>query len=168
MDRARESNGRFVSINFLGLPELKAKLTTDEKARVIGTEKGMLRALIYLQSYIRERKLHGDPLKSHHGAAGLSGNVAYTEPQLQGDSIIGTEGTNKIYGPVHEFGGTFTIREHIRRVSQVFGRQLSEPIEVLVRQHKATYPERSYLRSSLKENIERIKDFIAGGIRAGA
>ena len=55
---------------------------------------------------------------------------------------------------MHEFGfsGTQNVRESLRTVKQAFGRPIS-PVEAIVRAHsrKVDLPERSFLRSALRE-----------------
>lgn len=96
------------------------------------------------QSEIVRDKLHGgNPLNSR------SGNLARAvqqDVQADGDSVTGTIGVDRAapYGAVHEYGGTYDIREHI--ATSRLGKQFS------VKAHTATYPARSFLRSWLREN----------------
>ncbi len=150
----------------IGLPELRAKLSRISAAQKIGLERGMMRALIHLQSYIRDNKLHGDPL--HQRTGRLSQSITAGPVAWEGDNLTGIESSDNVeYGAVHEFGGTFTIKEHIAKMSQMFGRELAEPIFVTVKEHPATYPQRSFMRSSLHEDLETIKGYLKQGLREG-
>jgi phage gpG-like protein len=109
---------------------------------------------VNLQGYIKTSKRSGDPLNRRSGTLSRSINVLM---QTGANEITASVGTNVEYAAIHEFGGTVTVREHIRRQTQVFGRELSEPIEVTVRAHPATYPERSFLRSALLDKALTIR-----------
>jgi phage gpG-like protein len=67
-----------------------------------------------------------------------------------GYRFTGTVGTNVVYARVQEYGGAVTIREHMRMMTQAFGRPVNNPREILVREHIANFPERSYLRAALE------------------
>ena len=113
-----------------------------------GGERSIRQIVIEGQSEIVRDKLHGGtPLFSR------SGNLARAVPQdveADGAAITGTIGVARTapYGAVHEYGGTFDVREHIS--TSRLGNQFT------VRAHSATYPERSFLRSWLAENNARI------------
>jgi phage gpG-like protein len=99
------------------------------------------RYAIYLQSYVRQNKLSGDPL--HRRSGNLSASINYTPVTVSDNSVQTSEGTNLEYGRIHELGGTFSIPAHTA-VS-------SRGNEYLVRQHEATYPKRAFLAPSLLE-----------------
>jgi phage gpG-like protein len=110
----------------------------------------MMQIVIGLQSYIRTRKLvGGNPLNQRSG--NLSRAITYQVKQ-ESDGVTGIVGVDSTapYGKVHEYGGTITIREHIAHSRK--GNPYS------VRSHTATYPVRSFLRSSLDENRQDIMD----------
>lgn len=115
-------------------------------------------------------KVSGEVLKTKTGTLRRGINADFEETDT---SIIGSAGIGKAvakYPAVHEYGGTYTLREHTRRLTQVFGRKLETVRTVTVRAHQATYPERSYLRSSLREDEARIradlKSAVAKGVKA--
>lgn len=121
------------------------------------------------QSYVREQKLSGNPL--HQRSGDLSNSIHSTvEESPRGFAVFvfslgGREGRLVVpYAKVHEFGGTFTIPEHERRVaapSALVGKPKVRGFKAVtvqtVREHTATYPERSFLRSS---QLERANVFI--------
>jgi phage gpG-like protein len=112
-------------------------------------ERSIRQIVIEGQSQIVRDKLHGgNPLFSR------SGNLARAVQQqvdASGDSIVGTIGVDRTapYGAVHEYGGTFDVREHIS--TSRLGKQFT------VQAHTVTYPERSFLRSWLAENTTNIE-----------
>jgi len=111
--------------------------------------RAMLRIVIELQNYIRTEKLvGGNPL--HQRSGNLSRSIQYQVVQ-ESDGVhgkVGVDGTASSYGRVHEYGGNFNIREHIATSRK------GNPYDV--RAHSATYPQRSFLRSSLSENKDNI------------
>jgi phage gpG-like protein len=78
----------------------------------------------------------------------------------EGGSVVGYVGTNVKYARAHEFGftGNVTVREHLRRTKG--GK------EATVRAHSRNMhlPERSFLRSALKDLQPAIRQDIRGGI----
>ncbi len=153
------------TVEVKGLDSLAARLnptTTLDKMR-----EAMLRGLILVQtSTVRKlsgpvlhnvtgtlrRSIHFRTEQSDTALKGLVGSFAgYPNPR-GGEQAAG-------YARINEFGGTFTVPEHERRVTQIFGREV-EPFIQTVRAHTATYPERSFLRSSLRDEKKNIvKEF---------
>ena len=124
-------------------------LPEELKQRV---EKSMGRMVLKLQARVMRDKLSGQVLKVRTGTLRRSiDQVVYREDQ----AIRGVVGTNVEYARPHEYGfsGTVTVKEHLRLVKKAFGKDLKSPKEVMVRTHAArvNLPERSFLRSALKE-----------------
>lgn len=124
-------------------------LPEELKQRV---EKSMGRMVLKLQARVMRAKLSGQVLNVRTGTLRRSIDQAvYREDQ----AIRGVVSTNVEYARAHEYGfsGTVTVKEHLRLVKQAFGKDLKTPKEVLVRAHPArvNLPERSFLRSALKE-----------------
>lgn len=114
-----------------------------------------------------KEKVSGPVLKTKTGTLRRGINAAFEETDT---SIVGSAGIGKAeakYPAVHEFGGTFTIREHTRRMTTAWGRAVKTPRQISVRAHTATYPERSYLRSTLRDNEARIKAAIEAAVAQG-
>jgi len=128
---------------------------------------GALRRAISIQAfdlmgYVKANKLSGQVLRNRSDHLRGSINV-----ELGGDGLSARVGTGVVYGRVHEYGGAFTIREHMRMMTQAFGRAVKEPRKISVREHIARYPERSFLRSSLRENEGRIRAAIEAAVTEG-
>lgn len=134
--------------------------------RVLGlVRQAVEREAIRLTRYVKEQKLTGQVLKQGKtGHLRQSINYALT---IQDQGLTAQVGTNLVYARIHEYGGTVTVREHTRRMTMAWGRKMTNPIQVSVRAHTAKYPERSYLRSSLRENEARIKAAIAAAVAQG-
>lgn len=121
--------------------------------------RSMLIQMARLADYVRASKLSGQILNR------ISGNLSrsiHPGASIDGDTVIGTVGTNIRYAYVHEVGGTFDVPAHERMQTMVFGRPMNPPRSVTVGAHKATFPVRAFLRPSLNER----KDVITSAIRA--
>ncbi len=112
----------------------------------------MLRIVIGLQRYVILNKLEGQAL--HHRTGNLERSVVYSEPEESGGVISATVGVTDLapYGRIHEYGGTVDVREHMATSRN------GNPY--MVRAHTATFPERSFLRTSLSENEGSITEQI--------
>lgn len=111
----------------------------------------MERLTIEVQSHVKQDKLSGQVLKNRTGTLRRSINRRVESTPT---SVQGIVGTNVKYAKVHEFGfkGTVSVREHLRFITQAWGRPISTT-EVTVRAHqrKVVLPVRSFLRSALKD-----------------
>jgi len=108
-----------------------------------------------LADYVRRNKLSGDPLNRRSGRLSRSING---QAFATGNVVTGVVGSKNVpYAHVHEDGGTFDIPLHTRLISQVFGRPIV-PKQIWVSQHSATFPQRAFLKPSLKENEDKIKN----------
>lgn len=114
------------------------------------------RLTIKIQARVKD-KLSGEVLHVRTGTLRRSIN---REVQQRSDGIFGVVGTNVEYAAVHEFGfnGAVTVRAHLRRSKAQFALPKKNRVgkdggEVFVRQHTrmVNLPERSFLRSSLRE-----------------
>ena len=146
-----------LTANITGRDSLNLKLSETGANIVTSTKRGLLRAVLKLQRYIVTVKLQGgNPL--HHRTGNLQRATVYTEPIENNGVITATVGTSNLapYGFVHEYGGTFSIPAHAR--TSVLGKVYT------VREHSATFSERSYLRSSLAENKDMILEAIENEI----
>lgn len=124
----------------------------------------MQRQLFRLQAAVVTGKLSGDPLHRRTGNLASSINQRLTD---DGTSIVGQVGTKVRYGAVHENGGTFQIPSHERTITQVFGHAVT-PHAVTVRAHSATFPQRSFLRSSLRDLRSSILDALNADVASAA
>ena len=97
------------------------------------------------QKKVKADKLTGQVLNVKTGNLRRSINVRFSS-----DGLAGYVGTNVDYGMIHEYGLEMVIREHMRVMTKVFGVSV-EPFEVTVAQQVRKAPERSFLRSTLKE-----------------
>jgi len=95
-----------------------------------------------------------------HGEIGVkSGHLrrsVHSKVQDEGDKIIGMLYSNVVYARIHELGGTIRPRTKKYLRFKVNGKWVSKK--------EVTIPARPYLRPSIEENVERIKDVIVNSI----
>lgn len=118
------------------------------------------RLTIQLQAKVKADKLSGQVLHVRTGRLRRSINALVRETPT---SVVGQVGTNVPYGTIHEYGGTVTVRAHMRQQTMVFGHPIV-PITVAVAAHTATLPERSFLRSALREMRPQILATLRAGV----
>ena len=152
-----------VTINVNGKAELERRFD-PEKARRLLTM-GVFRGLVWVGN-AAIRKLSGPVLKNQTGTLRRSIHERIVEDE-DPNSIKGVTGSfagnpnpkggqqAAGYGRIHEYGGTFAVAEYQRRVSTLFGKPV-EPYMQTVKAHSVTYPERSFLRSSLKDEKKNV------------
>jgi hypothetical protein len=122
------------------------------------------RASIMLLRYVKENKLSGQVLHVRSGTLRRKVNYRVTESPTM---ITGQVGVRLSYARAHEYGfeGQENVREHLRTIKQAFGRSIS-PVTFSVRAHSRhmKLPERSFLRSSLRELTPEIQSMIQAGV----
>jgi phage gpG-like protein len=111
-----------------------------------------------LQRHVMQDKLSGQVLHNITGTLRRSINYKMHDTS---SSVFATVGTNVSYAAIHEYGfsGVVTVREHLRTITQVWGRQLlGGPKQIMVRAHpmRMKMPERSFLRSALGDMKDEI------------
>lgn len=146
----------------IGDDRVMQRLNQLSPKTVLEVERSIGVLLVKLQSKVKDEKLSGQILKNKTGTLRRSVNRNIVKT---GKSIIGSVGTNIVYGRVHELGGTITVREHLRMMVKAFGRAVKNPRQITVKSHQATYPERSFLRSSLREMESEIKGELKDALR---
>src|ERR1039458_2287005 len=123
---------------------------------------GMLR----LQQKVQGEKLQGQVL--HHRSGRLAASINAKPTTQEGSRLIGTvegAGGPAWYGQLHETGGTFNVKEYIRR--QGFDKKgnfikllnhngsvraaVNMTKQGIVKAHTVTFSQRSFMTSSLEE-----------------
>jgi phage gpG-like protein len=137
--------------------------------RVLGlVRQAVEREAINLTRYVKENKLSGQVLRARPPGGHLRRSVNY-QVQETGDGIMGSVGTNVVYAAIHEYGGV--TRAHVIQARnkkalafQVGGVSL---VRKSVQHPGSKMPERSFLRSSLRDNEARIKANLAAAVARG-
>lgn len=110
------------------------------------------RSALRLQREVMQNRLSGQVLNVRTGNLRRSIHQRVTNT---GGAVIGEVNTNVRYGAAHEYGfaGTVNVKASLRQVRQAFGRPLKSPRYVQVRAHSRNVrlPERSFLRSALRD-----------------
>lgn len=120
----------------------------EQQLRVVsGVERVVMRLTMKLLRAVK-LKLSDDVLHVRSGRLRRSISAAFTG---SGAKTQGQVGTNLPYARVHEYGLTVTVEEHMRMQKLAWGRAMMTPRLVAVRAHQVTFPERSFLRSALRE-----------------
>ena len=121
--------------------------------------KEMLAVTTDLAGYVKREKLSGQVLRRVSGD--LSRSVS-SNTTINGDIILGTVGTNLFYGRVHEYGfsGNVAVSAHTRKSK--YGMQ-----NVRAHTRNMRFPERSFLRTSLKEQLPDIRQRLANALIRG-
>jgi len=107
-----------------------------------------------LEAKVKSEKLTNQVLNVRTGTLrrSIHSNVTQTPTR-----ITGGVSTNVIYGAAHEYGvdKNVTVHAHLRNIKEAFGKSIA-PKTVNVKSHSRhmVLPERSYMRSSLKEMNE--------------
>lgn len=115
---------------------------------------GMGRLVAALAMKVQKEKLNGQVLKVRTGRlkSSIGTDVSETDTQIQGVVSTPVE-----YAPIHEYGfkGSVDVKAHLREIKKAFGRPIP-PKEIEVRAHARmmNLPERSFLRSALREFVD--------------
>lgn len=118
------------------------------------------RLSILVQTRTKE-KLSGPVLHNRTGTLRRSINRVVLD---DASGVVATVGTNVRYAAVHEYGfdGEVTVRAHVRKVaSRSVGKGKKQTVQgiAFVQQHQRhmVLPERSFLRSSVRELAPQIR-----------
>lgn len=165
-----------VTVKIDGLKDLEARFDPVRARRLLS--EGVFRGLVLTGNSAR-RKLSGPVLKNQTGTLRRSIHERLEEAAEYIKGVVGSfagyvnpkgGGEAAGYARLHEYGGTFEVPAHERRIGYNAD---SERIRLLtkaggikkgvanysvvqVKAHKITFPERSFLRSSLKDEQKKI------------
>jgi phage gpG-like protein len=134
-----------------------------------GVQKEIMRLALKMTGSVMN-KLSGDILKVRTGRLRRS---IHPEWDFKPGHMGATVGTNVEYAAIHEYGfkGTVQVKSFQREMTKAFGRPIA-PKQVTVSAHSRNInmPERSFLRSALKEMrpeiIEGLKNAVAKELKA--
>lgn len=147
---------------------------TGMTQRVYGALEVTITRLVYQLSARVRAKLQGPVLKHRTGA--LSASIKEVV-QANPGSIVGrvfSDGSVK-YARIHEFGGvihhpggTAYFTDRATGLARFISNARATPAMPRTRPHAIPMPERSFLRSSLTEMVQQIRDAIDKAARAAA
>lgn len=124
---------------------------------------------LYLENYIKTEKLSGQVLNVVTGRLRRSifSNVEQTDNTVVGS--VSSSGDVK-YAAIHEYGfdGQETVRAHTREIKQAFGKAISpKTVEVREFTRHMVMPERSFMRSALRDLKDMMQNGIADAVKEG-
>lgn len=145
-----------VQVEITGATKVVADLGQFSDKSQKSLRKAISRIVIKLQALVKV-KLSDDVLNVKSGRLRRSINQ---QVKTGTQTIEGSVGTNVVYAAAHELGfhGTVTVSEHLRFQRLAWGKEMKDPHYVTVSAHpmKMNLPERSFLRSALREQGDDI------------
>lgn len=121
----------------------------EKSAQLRGAlRQSIARECFRLEKKVKQDKLSGQVLNRRTGRGSRSVNSRVVEDS---QGVTGYVGTNVGYMAMHEQGGEFTVKEHLRLVKKAWGRALKTPVWAVVKSHKMNVAKRSFLVSALEE-----------------
>ena len=143
-------------IKLTGTEEIRARFNGMGSNVRDALRKAIQASVIDMEGQVKA-KLSGPVLRNRTGRLRNSVTSNLTETA---STITGVVGANTPYAAAQEYGfnKTVVVREHLREITQAFGRTLPAPKTITVRSHDMdmNLPQRSYLRSTLAENAPSI------------
>jgi phage gpG-like protein len=132
--------------------QLQRDLGITRARLLVDLKREITRVAIDVSAHIKDRKLSGQVLKVQTGRLRRSINYKIGET---GTGIEARVGTNVEYARIHEFGfsGTVNVREHMRKAKKAY--------TVKAHTRRVNLPERSFMRSSMKDMRQDIDQRIA-------
>lgn len=148
-----------VRMEFIGGDKLAALLQGYSDKIQTAAVQSVGRSALRLQREVMRNRLTGQVLNVRTGNLRRS---IHQKVETDGGCIIGEVNTNVRYGAAHEYGfsGAVNVKAHLRQVKQAFGKPLKSPrfVQVAAHSRAVNLPERSFLRSALRDlqpSIER-------------
>ena len=126
-----------------------------------------------IQAEVVRQKLSGDPLHRRTGvlassinAGGIDSATVFSDDSQE---IVARIGTKVRYGRVHEEGGTFTVREYVRKSARKRDeRGRFKKGTGVVRAHTVTFPQRAFLRPTLNDMRASVLEAIRNAVMKAA
>lgn len=156
-------------INFTvtGDDRVLAYLSARVPAITQSTRASMGRIVVRLTRYVKAEKLSGQVLKNRTGTLRRKINGRVTE---EAGTLTGSVGVKLAYAAAHEYGfdGAEQVRAHLRTIKQAFGREIAvKQVQVRSFERHVHIPERSFLRSSLRELRPQIMAELDAAVTGG-
>ena len=143
---------------------LLARLAGTSDRLQAGMRRTVERLSIIVQGGVKEGKLTGQVLHARTGTLRRSINRVVTE---DASGVFATVGTNVVYAAAHEYGfdGIVNVRAHTRRAREQMalrGKKRPSKSEGTINVREFTrhmvMPERTFLRSELRERTPEIRE----------
>jgi HK97 gp10 family phage protein len=153
-----------ITAYLVGDTQLIARLSAMPEKLRAGVGRAVLRLAQQLQRKVQSEKLTGQVLKVRTGSLRSSINYQVAEDAT---SVTASVGTNIRYAGIHEFGGTQPGRQILPKRGRALafefagGRRFFASVD----RPAAHFPERSFLRSALREMQPTIKAELETAVR---
>jgi phage gpG-like protein len=130
-------------------------------------ETAMKRLLVDLQTHVKQDKLSGQVIRVRHDRLRASINIA--GPKSDGKSFWGSVGTNVVYAAIHEYGGRTPPHVIEPKYKKALAFEIGGETIIRRRVHHpgSVMPERSFLRSALRDMAPQIKTEIEAALAEG-
>jgi hypothetical protein len=154
-----------ITARLVGDDTVLAWLRDTPDAVASGIARAITQLGIDLQRKIQEEELSGQMLAVRSGALKSSIDLQIDQ---SGDDVSATVSSDSAYSHAHEYGfpGTVDVRASLRRITQAFGRPISEKtINVRSYRRRMDLPERSFMRSALEDMDPAIRDEVEAALR---
>ncbi len=145
-----------INISVVGAQEVIARLRERQSKTMIAVQRTMTAQMTLLEAYIKREKLQSSPL--HHRSGRLQGSIHNSVTNL-GNVVVGKVYTNVEYAAIHEYGGQTKPHQIFPKNGKALAFMMggNQVIVKSVNHPGSKMPERSFMRSSLAENREKIK-----------
>jgi len=149
-----------------------ARLEGMKPAILARVETAMRHLLFELQRHVMDDKLSGQVLGKylHSRPTGrLRDSIKVAGPESDGKSFFGAVGTNVVYAAIHEYGGRTPGHLIEPRNKKALAFEIGGETIIRRRVHHpgSVMPERSFLRSALRDMQDQIKVEISAAVAEG-
>jgi phage gpG-like protein len=147
-----------ITATLIGDREVVAKLNAAPDKLRQGLARAVTRLALETER-LAKQKVSGPVLKVRTGSLRSSINIGST-PYVTPTAIYGQVGTNIRYARIHEFGGQIHVPEIRPKKARVLAFEVGGQTVFAMRAaaHVVKMPERSFLRSALREMQPRIEE----------
>jgi len=125
---------------------------------------GMKEAMRLVERRVKSPYLSGKALRRRTGRLR---NSVFPQVKIQGDKVLGTIGTNVLYGRFWELGfvGGVQVRAHERLIAQAFGKSIA-PRRIRVRAHSRQIDQeaRPFLRPAMEDELSAVTRLLGSRI----
>jgi phage gpG-like protein len=158
-----------ITARLIGDDRVIARLERMRPAIMDRVQKALSRLLFDLQRHVMEDKLSGQVLNVGAKGPHLRDSIRVAGPKSDGASFIGSVGTNMVYAGIHEYGGRTPAHIIAPKNKKALAFEIGGEtiIRRLVHHPGSQMPERSFLRSALRDMQGQIQDGIGAAVAEG-
>jgi hypothetical protein len=153
-----------ITARLVGDDAALAWLRANPDAIASGLARAITKLGIDLQRTIHEDELSGQILAARSGSLKSSIDLQIDQ---SADAVAVTVSSDSAYAHAHEYGfsGTVDVRASLRRITEAFGRPISEKtVSVRAYHRRMDLPERSFMRSALEDMDPAIRDEVEAAL----